>query len=303
MLPHIKGWNGTWMLWVMVIVWHSKNIRLFRGTGFCQYKQQLLKRAWMQLGTSYLVGGVSPQQYFHHSIESCTLLDWVRNPSTTCLSSVVHCGVLLRKHDTRFTASADQHKLFERAEETWQRCSHAPLTGRIWLKSGLCLLQLWPTLIKIISEVYRKMCWLCFFLVFFLCQCAFQQWRHARIYCIQTREGFSLISSKSENPLCLNKGASLFKLEGWLALPSGSRHEELADGGCSCSQVGEQAGDWLAFPLDQAHLSGEFTVRPFHIGSLSDWAATGAKGSHFSPCAISSLCLFPPHLNLNCPPG
>lgn len=164
MLPHIKGWNGTWMLWVMVIVWHSKDIRLFRGTGFCQYKQQLLKGAWMQLGTSYLVGGVSPQQYFHHSIESCTLLDWVRNPSTTCLSCV-----LLRKHDTRFTASADQHKLFERAEETWQRCSHAPLTGRIWLKSGLCLLQLWPTLIKIISEVYRKMCWLCFSFLFFSC--------------------------------------------------------------------------------------------------------------------------------------
>lgn len=94
---------------------------------------------------------------------------------TTCLSSVVHRGVLLRKHDTRFTASVDQHKLFEKAEETWQRCSHALLTGRIWLKSGLCLLQLWPTLIKIISEVYRKMCWLCFSFLFFLCQCAFQQ--------------------------------------------------------------------------------------------------------------------------------
>lgn len=52
-------------------------------------------------------------------------------------------------------------------------------------------------------------------------------------------------------------------MAGWSALPSGSHHEELADGSCSCSQVGEQAGDWLAFPLDRAHLSGEFTARPF----------------------------------------
>lgn len=58
------------------------------------------------------------------------------------------------------------------------------------------------------------------------------------------------------------------------ALSSGSRHEGLADGGCSCSQVGEQAGDWLAFPLEQAHLSGEFTLRPFYLGSLSDWASS-----------------------------
>lgn len=86
-------------------------------------------------------------------------------------------------------------------------------------------------------------------------------------------------------------------------LPSGSIYEELADGGCSCSQVGKQAGDWLAFPLDQAHLSGEFTARSFHIGSLSDQAATGAKGSHFYPCIASSLCLFPAHLNLSFAPG
>jgi len=71
-------------------------------------------------------------------------------------------------------------------------------------------------------------------------------------------------------------------MEGWRALPLGSHHEELADGAYSCSQVGKQVGDWLAFPLDQAHLSGEFTVRPFHIGSLSDSAANGAKSSHFS---------------------
>ena len=83
-------------------------------------------------------------------------------------------------------------------------------------------------------------------------------------------------------------------MEGWSALPSGSHHEELADGGCSCSQVGKQVGDWLTFPLDQANLIGEFTAGPFHIGSLSDWVATEAKGSHFSPCAVSSLCLFSP---------
>lgn len=92
-------------------------------------------------------------------------------------------------------------------------------------------------------------------------------------------------------------------MEGWSVLPSGSYHEELADGGCSCSQVGEQVGDWLAFPLDQAHLSGEFTVRPFHIGSLSGWAATGAKSSHFSPVLFSPCAFFPPHLNLSSAPG
>ncbi|CAB1430898.1 unnamed protein product [Pleuronectes platessa] len=68
----------------------------------------------------------------------------------------------------------------------------------------------------------------------------------------------------------------------------GRHHDELADGGCSCSQVGEQAGDWLAVPLDQAHLSGDFTTRPFHTGSLSDWVATRVKGSHFSPIAHRS---------------
>lgn len=75
------------------------------------------------------------------------------------------------------------------------------------------------------------------------------------------------------------------EMKGWHTLSSGSRHEGLADGGCSCSQVGEQAGDWLAFPLEQAHLSGEFTVRPFYLGSLSDWASSKELKvhTHFFP--------------------
>lgn len=93
------------------------------------------------------------------------------------------------------------------------------------------------------------------------------------------------------------------EMEGWSVLPSGSHHEELADGGCSCSQVGTQAGDWLAFPLDQAHLSGEFTARALHIGSLSDWTANGAKGSHSSPLPFPAYAIFLPHLNLNWAPG
>lgn len=122
-------------------------------------------------------------------------------------------------------------------------------------------------------------------------------------YLQTTRDGVLLIPPNLEIPLCHNKEASLPKWKGWSALPSGSHHEELADGGCSCSQVEEQAGDWLAFPLDQAHLSGEFTARPFHIGSLLDSAATGAKGSHLSPLLFPPCAFFPPHLNLTCAPG
>lgn len=98
-------------------------------------------------------------------------------------------------------------------------------------------------------------------------------------------------------------------MKGWHTLSSGRRHEGLADGGCSCSQVGEQAGDWLAFPLEQAHLSGEFTVRPFYLGSLSDWAASKELKvhTHFFPRVPFPSRAFlprpPPHLNLNCPQG
>lgn len=62
-----------------------------------------------------------------------------------------------------------------------------------------------------------------------------------------------------------------------------------------------ETGCWV--PLDRARLSGEFTVRPFHFGSLSDWAVTKAKGSRFSSCDCFLCVFFPPHLNLNCPPG
>lgn len=122
------------------------------------------------------------------------------------------------------------------------------------------------------------------------------------VYLQTTGEGPLLISSNPEIPLCHNKAASPV-MERWSVLPSGSYHEELADGGCSCSQVGAQAGDWLAFPLDQAHLSGEFTVRPFHVGSLWGWAATGAKSSHFPPALLSPRAFFPPHLNPIYAPG
>lgn len=81
------------------------------------------------------------------------------------------------------------------------------------------------------------------------------------------------------------------EMKGWYTLSAGSRHEGLADGGCSCSQVGEQAEDWLAFPLEQAHLNGEFTVRPFYLGILSDWASSKELKvhTHFFPHV-----LFPP---------
>lgn len=53
-----------------------------------------------------------------------------------------------------------------------------------------------------------------------------------------------------------------------------------------------ETGRWV--PLDRARLSGEFTVRPFHFGSLSDWAVTKAKGSHFSSCDCFLCVRFSP---------
>lgn len=139
---------------------------------------------------------------------------------------------------------------------------------------------------KLLFEVQRKMCWLS-------SVCVISWVRHAGM-CADTWERCPTDFIKPWNSsLSLQRSLSS-GIKGWSELPSGSHHEELADGGCSCSQVGEQAGDWLSFPPDRAQLSREFTARPFHIGSLSDLASTGAKGSHFSPCAVSSLCLFSP---------
>lgn len=145
---------------------------------------------------------------------------------------------------------------------------------------------------KIISEVYRKSADCCVSAIFFpvsvcislerTCTHIYRQPGKEAYWFNQTLKFLSVITKQPP------------EMEGCSVLPSGSHHEELADGSCSCSQVGKQAGDWLAFPLDRAHLSGEFTTKPFHIGSLWDWAATRAKGSHFSPCAVSSLCLFSP---------
>lgn len=131
-----------------------------------------------------------------------------------------------------------------------------------------------------------------FFWFVFLLQSEFHKTRHV---CIFTDKQLRCPtdSIKAWNPSLSEQWSHSSEIEGWNVFPSGSHHEKLADGSCSCSQVGEQAGDWLAFPLDQAHLSGEFTVRPFHIGSLSDWAASGGKGSHFSPNCFLPVPFFP----------
>lgn len=244
----------------------------------------------------YSVGGISLQQYCQYSIESSAFLDqWVSVYHFPLLYTALWC--LLCKHDIRFTASVDQHRLFEKAWRNlkkvftctinwkdltviWARLN--PINTIAWLRSSLeCI------------EKCADCCVSMFFWFFFLCQCALHQKRHACIFTDnQERSPTDFINPWNS---CLSQQRSLSpEMEGWSALPSGSHHEELADGGCSCSQVGKQVGDWLTFPLDQANLIGEFTAGPFHIGSISDWVATGAKGSHFSPCAVSSLCLFSP---------
>lgn len=85
-----------------------------------------------------LSGRIKPKRYIFNCCWSSIFLDSVRNLFTTCLSTVLNHGVCFVNMTSALLHLLTNTRSLKKPEEFWLRCSHAPLTRKIRLKSGLC---------------------------------------------------------------------------------------------------------------------------------------------------------------------
>lgn len=98
--------------------------------------------------------------------------------------------------------------------------------------------------------------------------------------------------------LCHNKGGR------WPTLHSGRCKVEQADGGCSCSWAGDQPGDWLLSPSGPSPSQWGIHSQAFLLWQLIRLGSNQSQRFTLLLLWLLPVCVFfPPHLNLNCPPG